>query len=324
MQSNCYVISVVQCLYACVAVRNFFCSGAYRRDLNTYSKQKGEVAIALAEFFNAMNSEQNVTAAAETLEVVTQRYEMHNGRQAASTNASGFLSTLIACLLEDLTPSSFSEAPPRPPTEAFSLFVGQKKTRVYCGRRSVTLSSNVAESFRDLTLAVTAARAWLLEDLLQQHFRPQSVEWHCKDCGVLHSCIYETTAVHLPKVLLLHLNRIQHGGAMVDKTRVVFPPVLQLRGNAPYMTTAKGGPQACYSLRGVYSRKDHRDPTLSSPPPSSFTAAYRRANGRDWVLYSDIEGRGRPTVVEKVLEEERDAVVLFYEEVSGEWGGSGE
>ncbi|XP_037804170.1 trichohyalin-like isoform X2 [Penaeus monodon] len=315
--SNSYITSVAQCLYSVGALRSFFCTGAYRCDLNTLSKQKGETAIVLAEFFNAMGSEQSVASAAEKLRAVTKRTEVQS-RQAGSESPIEFLSCLVNCLLDDLTPSSFTEAPPRSPAEAFSLFVGQKDTKVYCGKRSVTLSSNVTESFRDLTLTVTATRAWLLEELFQQHFRTQSIEWHCRHCEIRHSCIYETTAVNLPRVLLLNLNRVYHGG--VDKTRVVFPPVLQLRGNSPYMTTAKGGAEACYSLRGVCSRKDPMDPTL---PSSSFAAACRRSNGRGWFIYSEVDGRGRPTTIEKVLEEERDAVVLVYEEVSGDWG-SGE
>ncbi|XP_063602261.1 golgin subfamily A member 6-like protein 25 [Penaeus indicus] len=320
--SNSYITAVAQCLYSVGTLRSFFCTGAYRCDLNTFSKQKGEAAIGLAEFFTAMSSEHSVAAAAEKLKAVTKRGEVQ-GRQAGAESPSEFLSCLVSCLLEDLTPqSNFVESPPRSPAEAFSLFVGQKDTRVYCGKRSVTLSDNVAESFRDLTLTVTATRAWLLEDLLQQHFRTQSIEWHCRHCEIRHSCIYETMAVKLPKVLLLNLNRAHHGG--IDKTRVVFPPVLQLRGNSPYMTTAKGGTEVCYSLRGVCSRKDPTDhPTHSSPPSSSFAAACRRSNGRGWFVYSEVDGRGRPTGIEKVLEEEKDAVVLVYEEVSGEWG-SGE
>ncbi|XP_069971256.1 golgin subfamily A member 6-like protein 22 [Penaeus vannamei] len=313
---NSHITSVAQCLYSVGALKSFFCTGAYRCDLNTFSKQKGEAAIGLAEFFNAMSSEQNVASIAEKLKAVTQRPEAQ-ARRAGAASPNEFLTCLVHCLTEDLTPSNFAEAPQRPPAEALSLFVGQKDTRVYCGKRSVTLSNNMAESFRDLTLTVTATRAWLLEDLLQQHFRTQSIDWHCRPCGVRHSCIYETMAVRLPKVLLLHLNRAHHGS--VDRTRVVFPPVLQLRGDSPYMTTANGGTQACYSLRGVCSRKDPTDSAFPSPP--SFAAACRRSNGRGWFIYSEVDGRGRPTTIEKVLEEERDAVVLFYEEVSGEWGG---
>ncbi|ROT71496.1 Ubiquitin carboxyl-terminal hydrolase 8 [Penaeus vannamei] len=302
---NSHITSVAQCLYSVGALKSFFCTGAYRCDLNTFSKQKGEAAIGLAEFFNAMSSEQNVASIAEKLKAVTQRPEAQ-ARRAGAASPNEFLTCLVHCLIEDLTPSNFAEAPQRPPAEALSLFVGQKDTRVYCGKRSVTLSNNMAESFRDLTLTVTATRAWLLEDLLQQHFRTQSIDWHCRPCGVRHSCIYETMAVRLPKVLLLHLNRAHHGG--VDRTRVVFPPVLQLRGDSPYMTTANGGTQACYSLRGVCSRKDPMDSAFPSPP--SFAAACRRSNGRGWFIYSEVDGRGRPTTIEKVLEEERDAMCL--------------
>ncbi|XP_037773522.1 uncharacterized protein LOC119569430 [Penaeus monodon] len=227
-------------------------------------------------------------------QAVTKRTEVQS-RQAGSESPIEFLSCLVNCLLDDLTPvcglcrsEQLHGGAPRSPAEAFSLFVGQKDTKVYCGKRSVTLSSNVTESFRDLTLTVTATRAWLLEELFQQHFRTQSIEWHCRHCEIRHSCIYETTAVNLPRVLLLNLNRVYHGG--VDKTRVVFPPVLQLRGNSPYMTTAKGGAEACYSLRGVCSRRT----PWTHPPSSSFAAACRRSNGRGWFIYSEVDGEEDP------------------------------
>lgn len=292
--NSCYINSVVQCLFSVTILRDYFTSDTYRRDLYRGSELQGQVAAALAGVFKGLEEgrgERDVRTKIKHLkDVAGVCSEEFRGSQ--QRNAHDFLSSLLNWLHEDLTRPSGSSV-------VTKNFAGSVRDVVRCDRSGEEVKRS-SRTFTTLSLPVPRGKAFSLQDILENHFRPHNEEWECPHCRKSHVCRQHTRLTHLPPLLLIHLSRAGSGSrdSQTKKVKVTFP--MENLTLQDYMDHRDRSPS--YELFGVVSHQG----TMNA---GHYTALCRSPPSPSWHLYDDDKVSEVPA---RRVQTEADVHVLFY------------
>ncbi|XP_069956470.1 ubiquitin carboxyl-terminal hydrolase 8 isoform X3 [Cherax quadricarinatus] len=305
--NTCYINSIIQCLYSIQALRQYFISEKYKKDLNNMSEQKGEVALSLAEVFQALNSgtktDESIRKFKKVMAKHDSEFEGHDQQEAHDL----FLA-LLQCLHNDLSKSSNNEQinDHHSNSTSFiaSIFYGVQKSVIYCREKKITVYSST-ESFNNLTLSVLGTEEHKLGELLKNHLRPQEIDWDCQHCRQLHKCVHYTSISKLPFVLSLHFSRYGNSSHRNNhKGRVLFPP--------DNLSLGKDVAQVDYpSVYQLISVCNHHG-TMTSGHYTAFCRRKKGSGGSQWWMMDDLDAH--PATVQDAIAE-RDAHIVFYETV---------
>ncbi|KAG7166813.1 Ubiquitin carboxyl-terminal hydrolase 8-like 5 [Homarus americanus] len=298
--NTCYINCVIQCLFNITTLRDYFTQDTYRRELNRSSAQKGEVALALAGVFKALHSgvEKEILKKINRLKtVVGDLNEDFRGSQ--QREAHDLLLELLIWLHNDLVNVSGSSL-------VSERFQGSQESIIRCDRYPEETICRTQEPFTCLTLAVNQCCS--LQELVENHYRIQKLEWDCQFCSHTHLCRHTTRITRLPQFLIFHLSRydcplinlylsltstrndIQ--STWGKKINVTFPQdQLSLQ---EYMMQPNQSPR--YELLGIVN---HRGTTTSG----HYTAYCRSLQDNTWRLYNDDTAEATDkTVGEELME----------------------
>ncbi|XP_042226069.1 uncharacterized protein LOC121869042 isoform X2 [Homarus americanus] len=301
--NTCYINSVIQCLFNIQTFSLYFTSEQYKKDLNTESDQKGQVALALAQVFSALVSGidtklvmTDFKKALETHDEIFQGNDQHE--------AHDLLSSLLLWLHNDLAKKDNNLHNSLETSTVSTLFQGVKESAIFC-RVKNKLVILTEESFDSLSLSVSSTGHCSLQEVMTNHMRPQEIDWECQHCRGIHRCVQYASFIKLPPILALHFSRYNKHSSLknTQKTRVVFP--------ADHFSLQEhvvdGGYSPAYQLQSVCSHHG-----MMSYGHYTASCRGREASSSRWWVMDDMEVTA--TKVEGVLTQ-RDAHIVFYEAV---------
>ncbi|XP_045619211.2 trichohyalin [Procambarus clarkii] len=292
-----YMNSVVQCLFNINTLRQYFIQDHYKRDVKRSSAQGGQVALALAGVFGAMESGSGVYDAMRHFKMVVEGedkvFKLHH-----QPKAYDLLASLLTWLHNDLVQASSSQ---QSSSSVISrTFHGIKESVIFCPEKK-RIASIANESFDNLTLTVLGDEERPLQELLKSHLRPQEIDWECQHCRRRHKCLHYASLNKLPQVLALHFSR--HPSSMA---RVNFPA-----GNLTLDAIVDGRAQysVTYELVSVCVQQQG-----SEGSSGHYTAFCRSREGSSkWWLWDDTHLH--PARLDNVIST-RHPHLLFYEAVN--------
>nr|XP_045619132.1 poly [ADP-ribose] polymerase tankyrase-1-like [Procambarus clarkii] len=215
--NTCYMNSVIQCLYSTSCLTYYILHGHWREDINKESEYGGEVADAFHDVIYQLDSRGETLAPVKALKTILGEHEViFKGKE--QQDAHDFYSLLLHALDTDLQG--------RGPSHIAELFIGHHKSDIVC-EKTKTIISSVDELFSSLTLTVGSQKNskhhCTLEELLTQYYRSCSIEWECPTCDTIHDCVRTTRIHRLPKILVIHLSRVNQasGRSQSDRKQIV-------------------------------------------------------------------------------------------------------
>ncbi|CAG9322676.1 unnamed protein product [Blepharisma stoltei] len=326
--NTCYINSVLQCLFNCQPLMDYFLSGVHIKDLNILNQNgnRRAVTLAFAELANAYWTKSYdvmvprffVKSIWNTIGAITPRKE---------NDAYELLLALLNLISEDLNRANkiqlmsplksnktselkaaqaWQEELDKNSSIVVDLFQGQLRSTVSC--TECNFASQTFEIFFSLSLAIpNKEKPISIDDCLELFTRPEELDkpWCCPRCKHEVKAIKKIDLWKVPPILIIHLKRKE----IITKRNQVKE---QLFDRASSKIDIAQWVSAFQRENPVYEMfaKINYESNLKS---RHYTATVRHKNNQTWQFFDDSDAYYAEE--EPLLD--KDSYVLFYQRVTG-------
>ena len=342
--NTCFMNSALQCLSNTKLLSQYFLSKMYVSDLNQDNPlgMKGEIAYQYAYLLREIWSKCEGSIVPKQFKKTLSKFapqfvgmRQHDSQELLAFLLDGLHEDLNRVKVKPYVEQIDDESKPEEEVaqEAWNyhlsrnnsiivdLFHGMYKSRLMCPNRSCQHVSVTFDPFMYLSLPLsdggnvtssnrrpTPKSTVDLQDALAMFTSEEQLgskdEWLCPKCKTQQRAFKKIDIWRLPKILVLHLKRFQHGKYRRSKVdvNVTFPKTnLDM---SQYIAPNATNPDCKYNLYGVSQH-------MGGLGGGHYTASARNWHDGEWYNFNDSSVS--PVLVDNVGG--RNAYVLFYERV---------
>ncbi|XP_065343241.1 ubiquitin carboxyl-terminal hydrolase 8 [Cloeon dipterum] len=325
--NSCYMNSIVQCISNTNELRNYFCEGSYRDDVNTNTKTRGQIVEELALVVRALWANEYRTIACRDFKRAAGSYHVDFGG-VRQQDSHEFLTLLMDWLHNDLNkkhhikqripPAQEPEEPPQQiedmeesakiawhdfekcnDSRILHLFFGQQSSTVRCN--SCSFESVTFEPFSTLTLVLPQnSDKCSLNDCLNLYLAPEPIqEWRCPKCKLTRRATKKFDIWRLPPILVIHFKRFCEDIAWRKQHTLVEFPLQRLT-----MTQYTVRPNQKHTFYDLYAVSNH----YGTMEGGHYTTYSRSATFKKWYKFDDAD----VSEISESSVRSNAAYILFY------------
>ena len=342
--NTCFMNSALQCLSNTRLLTQYFLSKMYVSDLNQDNPlgMKGEIAYQYASLLREIWSKCEGSIVPKQFKRTLSKFapqfvgmRQHDSQELLAFLLDGLHEDLNRVKVkpyveqiddankpeEEVAQEAWNYHLSRNNSIIVDLFHGMYKSRLMCPNRSCQHVSVTFDPFMYLSLPLSDGNSVAssnrrptpkstvdLKDALAMFTSEEQLgskdEWLCPKCKTQQRAFKKIDIWKLPKILVLHLKRFQHGKYRRSKVdvNVTFPKTnLDM---SQYIAPNATNPDCKYNLYGVSQH-------MGGLGGGHYTASARNWHDGDWYNFNDSSVS--PVLVDNVGG--RNAYVLFYERV---------